>query len=273
MAARKRSTTQAAASGRARSRSRTREAGLRFVPSARSIVIGVVILVVAVGGYLVALTSSIFAVRSIAVVGGSPRVQAEVQKALAPELGTSLLHIDGNAIAQRTAALPDIVSVSYDRAFPHTLRIRIDAERAVMLVRQAKKTYVVSARGRVMRTVANPGKSSLPRVWVAKTEKLSVGETLSAADGALAAAALAPISAGAFPASIRTVRTTKDELTLVMRSGLEVRLGDIGDLRLKLAIAKRILHLAGTTPPSGSYIDVSVPERPVLGGINSQVAG
>ena len=100
-----------------------------------------------------------------------------------------------------------------------------------------------------------------------KGTPVSVGETLPRDDGGLAAAAaLAPLATGAsLPGGVRFVRATKTELTLVMRSGLEIRLGDIGDLRLKLAIARRILHeLDGAVRPAG-YVDVSVPERPVLG--------
>ena len=45
-----------------------------------------------------------------------------------------------------------------------------------------------------------------------------------------------------------------------------MRLGGIGNLRLKLTIAKRILHIAAENSSShASYVDVSVPERPVLG--------
>jgi len=58
----------------------------------------------------------------------------------------------------------------------------------------------------------------------------------------------------------------------VLRSGLEVRLGSKDDLRLKLAIARRILATLGTSG-GGDYLDVSVPERPVAGSVNSQVAG
>jgi hypothetical protein len=57
-------------------------------------------------------------------------------------------------------------------------------------------------------------------------------------------------------------------LTLVLASGTELRLGDSGDLRLKLSIAKRLLPLAA----GARYVDVSVPERPVAGS-NPQVAG
>ena len=82
----------------------------------------------------------------------------------------------------------------------------------------------------------------------------------------MAAAAVAPIARRAYPGGIRTVVSGKEALTLVLGEGTEVRLGDLGDLRLKLAIARRILHVAaasGDTTPA--YVDVSVPERPVLG--------
>ena len=67
------------------------------------------------------------------------------------------------------------------------------------------------------------------------------------------------------------MRVGQAELTLVLRHGLEVRLGDPGDVRLKLAVARRILR-ATNALASGGYLDVSVPERPVLGQ-KSQVGG
>ena len=70
----------------------------------------------------------------------------------------------------------------------------------------------------------------------------------------------------------RTVETHGTEIAFVLRSGLQVRLGDKADLRLKLAIARRILAVLGGSATSG-YVDVSVPERPVVGSTNSQVAG
>ena len=50
----------------------------------------------------------------------------------------------------------------------------------------------------------------------------------------------------------------------MLASGFELRLGDAGDVRLKLAIARRIFRIAGIGPTSVGYLDVSVPERPVL---------
>jgi hypothetical protein len=68
------------------------------------------------------------------------------------------------------------------------------------------------------------------------------------------------------------VRERGSELTFVLRSGLEVRLGDLGDLRLKLAIARRILQAVGADATTTGYLDVSVPERPVIAGPNAQVS-
>jgi hypothetical protein len=57
------------------------------------------------------------------------------------------------------------------------------------------------------------------------------------------------------------------QLLLKLRSGFELRLGEPSDLRLKLAIARRALR---TVPAGSTYLDVSVPGRPVAG---STVAG
>jgi hypothetical protein len=74
------------------------------------------------------------------------------------------------------------------------------------------------------------------------------------------------------PGAVKLVRGGAKELTLVLGGGLEVRLGDAGDLRLKLAIARRILRTTGAAAAGQGYLDVSVPERPVLFS-NSQVGG
>jgi cell division protein FtsQ len=225
---------------------------------------------VAGGGYAVARETSVFAVRHLQIAGGSPRAQAEVRAALAPELGRSLMRLDRDEIARRTAALPDVLSVRFDRAFPHTLKIVVRPERAVLLLRRGKDAWV-STRGRVMRQVRNPGLSSLPRTWVSKETTVTVGERLAPQSGGRAAATLAAARTG-LSGRVRFVRVADRELTFVLRSGLQVRFGDIRDLQLKLAIARRILITIGASTSSG-YLDVSVPERPVVGSSNPQVEG
>ena len=84
-----------------------------------------------------------------------------------------------------------------------------------------------------------------------------------------AVGAVAPLAGIRFPSRVVSVATT-DELTLRLRSGLELRMGDMGDVDLKLAVAGRVLPLL---PRGTGYLDVSVPHRPVAGPrtLDSQV--
>ena len=258
MAARKRATSRAAVLP---ARSRGPSLG-RLAPSGRSLLVGFALLLLGVGGYFTARDTALFAVRRLVVVGGPRRTQAEVRAALAGELGRSLLRVDGADLDRRLASAYDVVSVSFDRAFPHTLRVRIRAERPVLLLRRGADGWVVSARGRVLSRVRNTRLSSLPRAWVPASTEIGVGELLGPAQGGRAAAALASVRQPLF-GRVRFVRVGKGELTFVLRTGLELRLGAIDDIRLKLAIARRILALIGPGTV-GDYIDVSVPERPVV---------
>ena len=77
-------------------------------------------------------------------------------------------------------------------------------------------------------------------------------------------AAVAPLESMRFPARVASVRTETDELSLVLHSGMELRLGDATDVRLKLAVAAKVLPLVAADT---RYVDVSVPDRPVAGSI------
>jgi cell division protein FtsQ len=243
-----------------------------LAPSARSLLVGFALLALAGGGYAVARETSVFALRTLVVVGGTARARSEVRAALAGEVGRSLLRVSGDEVDRRVAASPDVVSVKVDRSFPHTLRVVVRAERPVLLLRQGSGGWVVSARGRVLSKVRNVRLSSLPRAYVPAGATIGVGDTLGPAQGGRAAAALANVR-GPLLGRIRFVRAGVDELTFVLGNGPELRLGTIAQVRLKLAIARRILALLGPSA-SGGYVDVSVPERPVVGGLaNSQVGG
>jgi cell division protein FtsQ len=232
-----------------------------IAPSGRSILIGLALLLAGVGAYLGARSTSVFAVRTLDVRGGTPALRAEVRAALATDLGASLLRVDGGTVSSALEPIPGVRSFTYDRAFPHTLRVVVRPEQAVLVLRQGSSAYLVAASGKVVRSLPHPRLSGLPRLWVGRDVAVQVGETLPPATAA-AAAALGPLRSAPLPGGVRVVRGGK-ELTLVLGGGLEVRLGDVGDLRLKLAIARRILR-AGAAATGAGYVDVSVPERPVL---------
>ena len=171
----------------------------KYLPSPRSLAVGFALFGLAVGMYVLARQTSMFALRDVQVAGGSPLLQQQVQEALAPELGSSLVALSAADVERRLAAVPGVLAVRTDRAFPHTLKLVVTPERAVLLLRQGKAGWVVSARGRVLSKVRNTHVSSLPRLWVGKDAAVKLNEVLAPESGRTAALVLAPLAARGFP--------------------------------------------------------------------------
>jgi hypothetical protein len=99
--------------------------------------------------------------------------------------------------------------------------------------------------------------------------EVEIGARLIDAPVTRSLAAILPLPSD-FPTRVRSA-TAQKGLVLDLATGLELRLGDDRDIPLKLAVAGRIL--ADLPPPvegGPTYLDVSVPERPVA-GVQSEV--
>lgn len=240
----------------------------RLVPSGPSIVTGLVLLLLGVGAYAVARTTSAFAVREVAVEGPPRHVAKQVARVLSDTRGESLLALDLAGLQALVERVPSVASARFDRAFPHTLRVIVVPERPVVVLRQGKTSWLVAASGRVIKPLDRGQRPRLPRIWLQPVVQLRVGEAVS---GSVrnAVRTVAPLVRSPLPGRVASVRYLDEELTLMLRSGAEVRLGDHSDRALKLELARRILP--GLTEDE-VYLDVSVPERPVVGtSLNSQV--
>jgi cell division protein FtsQ len=232
----------------------------RVAPTRRSLAIGLGLLAFALGGYLFARETSMFAIDRIEVQGGPPSIAAQVQRVLASEVGKPLVGLDGSAVLQRVDALPTVVSASYDRDFPHTLRITVVAERPAAVLRRGPDSWLVSTHGRVMERLSSTGLQKLPRIWISTRREVRTGAELTVAGAATAAHAVG--LAGPFAGRIASVSDKGGALVFRLRSGLELLLGNGGDVKLKVAVAQRVLPVL----PSGStFLDVSSPGRPVSG--------
>jgi len=246
---------------------------LRLAPSGRSLLIGLAVVLVTAGLYGLARETSMFAVDAIRVDGASPAVARQVERALRRYDGESLVAVDASAVGDRAGALPAVRSATVDRAFPHTLRIRVVPELPVAVLRRGTDSFLVSARGRVIAPVSRGTHHSLPRIWLPATTTIELGSFLGGEDGGLAARSLAAFVGSGFPGQVAFVRALDDQITLGLRGGLEIRLGAPVDLRLKIAIAHGIVPtLARPVAGGPTYLDIAVPERPVAGR-NPQVGG
>ncbi len=240
----------------------------RLLPSGRAVLLGFALLAGAALTYLGARETSVFAVRTVEVSGAPPRVAAHVRTALEPLVGTSLLSLASADVASRLARLPDVGSATYDRDFPHTIHVHVNAAHSVAVVRRGASAWIVSSTGRVVRTTDVLSAPMLPRVWLPRVADVDVGTTLADEDGMRAIRAVTRARSAGFATRIATVRVSDTELTFVLGSGLALRFGGPEAFAEKLAVARRILPLAGET----GYVDVSVPERPVA-GTDPQPAG
>jgi hypothetical protein len=230
----------------------------RLLPSRRSLLVGAGVVAIAGGGYAIARETSLFAIERVDVTGGSARVDAQVARTLAPLVGRSLVGFDGTEVLQRAQALSTVLSARYDRAFPNTLRVTIVPERPVAVLRAGLAAWLVSARGRVIRPVAAQGALTLPRIWVGSKTTVRVGEVLPRSLGSALARVLA--EAGPFRVRVATASLPNGVLIFHLRSGLELVLGSLNDVPLKVAVAAQVLQRL----PSGTRsVDVTVPSRPV----------
>jgi hypothetical protein len=245
-----------------------------LAPSRRSLLAGLALLVLAGAVYAAARETSLFAIRTLTITGAAPPVVEQVERVLTPLLGRSLVGLDGGAMVRRIDALPTVVNTTYDRSFPHTLRVTVVPERPVAVLRHGRASWLVSARGRLLGRIARDSEPQLPRIWLPTAASVGApGDFLALTTGGAAARAL--VFARDFPVGIATAAVSGGVLIFHLRSGLSLRLGDSGDLRLKLAVARRALHLL---PPGTTYLDVGVPGRPVAGvetgaSTNPQLSG
>jgi cell division protein FtsQ len=232
------------------------------------------ILAGAVGAYVVARQTPAFAIRRVELHGAQPALAARLRRAVADWRGTSLVGLDGDELIRRVEEVPWVVRAEYDRAFPHTLRLTVQTEQPVAVLRSGRSAWLVSARGRVLTRLARGAEERLPRIWLPAATQIEAGETLPDRDGGAAARALAPLARSRFPVKIERAALHHGEVFFALAGGVDLRLGQPNDLRLKLAIARRIVP---TLPAGTTYVDVSVPERPVSGSslpaANPQVSG
>jgi cell division protein FtsQ len=217
------------------------------------------------GAYFGAGETGIFSLDRIQVAGAPPSTAARIRAALHGYVGKSLVRFDRDDAARRLAAVSEVADARFDRDFPHTLRIRVRLERPVAVLRRGSDAWLVSSSARVLEHLVKRPFPRLPRVWLPPGTDVSVNSTLAGV-GARGVAAVAPLRPLRLIGRVRQVIVGDGQLALVLASGTQLRLGDSGDLRLKLSIAEQILPLAG----GAAYVDVSVPERPVA-GYDSQV--
>src|SRR3954454_5015922 len=243
---------------RPRSRPRPKAAEHRVVLR-RRLLVAAVLLLVLYGGYMLWFRDlSLFAINDVTIKGATTN-EREIRSAVERVSGDmTTLHIKDDELRDAVARFPTVASVGASTSFPHGLEVTITERLPVAFLRIDGQQTAVSADGYLL-AGADFDAKALPRI-----EGAAHGVRLDA-DAAAQATIL-----GATPAPLRnhiTASTWDDQrggVVVDLKNGPEVRFGDGSRAQDKWQAAVAVLSSDDRGAPS--YLDVSVPDRPVSGG-------
>lgn len=200
-----------------------------------------------------------FAIHDVTIKGATTN-ERQIKSAVEQVAGDmTTLHIKDDELRNAVARFPTVASVGASTSFPHGLQVTITERLPVAFVEIRGERTAVSADGYLL-TGADFDAKALPRIEGAGARGVRLDE-----DTAAQAAIL-----GATPAPLKnriTTSTWDDQrggVVVDLKNGPEVRFGDGSRAQDKWAAAVAVL--SSNERGSPSYLDVSVPDRPVSGG-------
>jgi cell division septal protein FtsQ len=205
--------------------------------------------------------SSLVAVEQVTVVGAdqSPEIDRKLRAA---GLGQTTLHIDQGALSEAVAGEPAVRSVTASGDFPHGLTIEVELRNPAGFVRS--EGLVVAGDGVILeRTGSAP--QGLPAIK-AESDKGAAGSASAVGGEALEVARV--LGSAPEPLAPLIASATTDEtmgVVVELSAGLELRFGGAGDAATKWLAAAAVL--ADPSFETAAYLDLSVPDRPVAGGV------
>jgi len=236
-------------------------AGKRSLPSLqvtrRWLVVAVVVAAALFAGYMLWFRDSSFvAVKQVDVTGSnlSPEVEGRLSEA---GMGLSTLHLDRSALDAAVADDPSVVALKIQTDFPHGLTIDVQSRTPAGWL-DVDGGALIAADGTVLGTgVEQP--DGLPKI---EADEADLNGRASGA--ALAAARVLGAAPGPLQPQVDNAKVDDEHGVVVeVTGGIELRFGDPGNADQKWRAASAVL--ADPSLTSATYIDLSVPSRPVVG--------
>lgn len=243
-----------------------RRRAVRGLPSRGEVVaLAAVGLACGVVGYWLA-TGPILSVHGVRV-SGYDRPDEDVLRAAVAEgadRGGSLLAPPVGAIRRRAVTFPWVEDVYVARDWPVGLVVQVTPARPIAIGVPARGPRVlINARGQIMGPAKGVG--GLPRLRMPGTAPEAGRQIPAAARPALQ---LIRFSTPETAARFRQLRIEGGRLVGLLANGPELRLGTPTELRAKaLAIEAVLIDASAEEERQASYLDVSVPDHPAMGGL------
>ncbi|MEZ5115596.1 MAG: FtsQ-type POTRA domain-containing protein [Candidatus Nanopelagicales bacterium] len=236
-------------------------------------------------GTWVVLGSDLLAVHDVRVEGVSSIPADRVRAVADVPVGTPLARVDVDAVVARVAALPEVAGVEVRRGWPRSLVVVVREREPVAVVAEraagsAAADPAADPGGSAAATSAAATPAASPAAspaagdggWLVdatgvayrRVDRVPAGLPWITADEGPARQAAAAVVAGLPDKIARRViaasATTRDDVTLTLRSGAEVRWGSAEQPELKAEVLRALLRQDAT------WYDVSAPELPTTRG-------
>ena len=254
-----------------------RETTLRFVIIGVCAVLGVALALLV--AYFVLRDSSTFEITSVEVEPTEHVSLSDMQSLAQVPAGSTLLNVDTSFVEESIKKNPWVSSVSFERVFPHTLKITVTEQRVDMLV--------LMSSGSVAWYLGDAG------TWIQPT-KIEAAEGQSVNDAALAQALadgcllITDVPATVSPAAgsvatdevldavaafrrgfseeflsqvVSFSAASPDSITCTLKNGVEILLGSPTDIAAKETVVTRTLE---QHPGAVTYINVRVVTDPAV---------
>lgn len=223
----------------------------------RWMIVALVVSAALIAGYMLWFRDSSFvAVEQVDVTGAdlSPQVEAGLSNAA---MGLSTLHFDRSALDAAVADDPSVVSLKIETDFPHGVTIDVQSRTPAGWI-DADGGALIAADGVVLATgVEQP--DGLPVIEADSSQLTDRADGQALAAARVLGAVPAPLQPQVEKASVDSDHGVVAEVT----GGIELRFGDPANAEKKWRAAAAVLADPNLT--SATYIDLSVPSRPVVG--------
>ncbi len=225
----------------------------------RRVTLIAVVLVVVLCGLAWPLTHSrLLSANALTVYGATHTGDAAVLAAAGLTTHPPMIDVNIASAARRIEALPWIARVQVERNWPDGVVVTVSERTVVAVVADGTGWAELDATGRVLSTVASPP-ATLPHL-VSVGRPGGPGTTLAGARPSLAVAAALP---AAFKSLVSAVSPSPGAaVDIALSDGIGVVFGTATDLPAKFEDVASLLAGAGLA--SGSVIDVSVPDTPLV---------
>jgi cell division septal protein FtsQ len=205
--------------------------------------------------------SSLVAVEEVTVIGiktdDAPRIRARLA-AVARDM--TVLHVDEEKLMRALPVGAAVADLRVRTDFPHGMTIEVVQSPAVAVLVAPGRRMPVAGDGTVLKGARSGNVPTIGVDAVPGSGRLGRGR----ARQLVAAAAAAPV---ALRSRIERMRYLSAKgLVAYLERGPQVILGDASSLSAKWAAAAAIL--ADGESRGASYVDVSLPDRPVAGGVD-----